>query len=165
MSSEVARFFRLKHKAFYEKVKEHGVRYVRVMPLEDDNGSPIGRSWKSTFNATTQKEAEAEMTKIGTTWEWLENGDCRTTTAVVPAIKTNPRNGQEMFFNAMVAAYTGWVDSRNDPTKAVVLGNGEPVDGDALLDIQKFQMANRVAFKYVHVYPSSLIHWSCCFVS
>lgn len=149
MSSEVARYFRLKHRAFYDQVKQHGVRYVRVMPEEDDNSSPIGRSWKTTFNASTREEAEAAMQKIGTKWEWLTDGSCRTTTDAVPAIKVNPQNGKEMFFNSMVAAYTGWVDSRNDPTKAVILGNGEPVDGEALLDVQKFQMANRVSFKSV----------------
>jgi len=162
LSSEVARYFRVKHKAFYEAVKKHGVRYVRVMPSEDDNSSPIGRSWKSTFNAATREEAEAAMKAIGTEWEWLENGDCKTTTAVVPAVKVNEQNGQEMFFNSMVAAYTGWTDSRNDPTKAVILGNGEPVDGDALLDIEKYQIENRVAFKFVaspHCSPT-LVPWS-----
>lgn len=162
LSSEVARYFKLKHNDFYRKVKEHGVRYVRIMPSTDDNNSPIGRSWKSTFNATTKEEAEAAMRSIGTEWEWLPDDNCRTTTAVVPAIKLNHQNNKEMFFNAMVAAYTGWTDSRNDPTKSVLLGNGEAVDGEALLDIEKFQMANRVAFKCVcHSYLQSYIACNC----
>lgn len=148
LSSVVCRYFRLKHPDFYKSVKAKGLRYIRVMPLEDDNSSAIGRSWKSTFQCTTKEEAEEAMRKIGTTWEWLENGDCRTTTAVVPAIKVDPRTGKEMFFNSMVAAYTGWVDTRNDPTKSVILGDGTPVDGPAILDIHKFQMANRVGFKW-----------------
>lgn len=32
----------------------------------------------------------------------------------------------------MIAAYTGWIDSRNDPKKAVQLGDGTPVDAAAM---------------------------------
>ena len=28
----------------------------------------------------------------------------------------------------MIAAYTGWRDARNDPTKAVTFGDGSPLD-------------------------------------
>ena len=48
----------------------------------------------------------------------------------------------------MVAAFTGWIDSRNDPTKAVVLGDDSPVDAKALLDVSEFMMDNRVSFKW-----------------
>ena len=34
---------------FMQKVEELGVRYIRVMPCEDDPTSAIGRGWKSTF--------------------------------------------------------------------------------------------------------------------
>jgi hypothetical protein len=34
---------------FMEKVEEQGVRYIRIMPCEDDPTSAIGRGWKSTF--------------------------------------------------------------------------------------------------------------------
>ena len=46
-----------------------------------------------------------------------------------------------------MAAYTGWIDSRNDPTKAVVLGDGTPVDGEAVLDLEKFQVCVRVCVR------------------
>ena len=122
------------------------------MPLENDNSSAIGRSWKSTFGVETVEEAEDVMTNMGTTWEWLENGDCRTTTATVPALRSEPRlSDVRTFFNAIVAAYTGWVDSRNDPTKSVLLGDGTPLteaQGAALLDIQRFQMEQRTVFKW-----------------
>ena len=110
------------------------MKYVRVMPEEDDPSSPIGRSWKSTFHVATREEAEAKMRAIGSTWTWLGAcGDVRTVTAVVPAIRVHPMTGKKAFFNSMVAAYVGWVDERNDPTKSVVLGDGSPVDGEALL--------------------------------
>ncbi len=44
LSHEVARYFKLKHRKFYDQCKAHGVQYVRVMPEDDDNDSPIGRS-------------------------------------------------------------------------------------------------------------------------
>ena len=34
---------------FANHVETHGVRYIRIMPSEDDPTSAIGRSWKSTF--------------------------------------------------------------------------------------------------------------------
>ena len=34
---------------------------------------------------------------------------------------------------SMVAAYTGWIDSRNNPKKAVCCGDGSPVDEEALI--------------------------------
>ena len=125
LSRAVAEYFERTYPEFYEKVLELGVKYVRTMPLENNNTSAIGRSWKSTFGVETKKEAENVMIDLGTTWEWLENGDCRTTTATVPALRSEPRlGGIQTFFNAIVAAYTGWVDSRNDPTKSVLLGDG-----------------------------------------
>lgn len=36
------------------KIEEKGVRYVRIMPAEDDPTSAIGRGWKSTFNCNTK---------------------------------------------------------------------------------------------------------------
>ena len=147
-SDSVARFFFEKFPKFAAEVEQKGVRYIRTMPLEDDNSSAIGRSWKSTFQCQTKEAAEAAMRKIGTEWEWLPNGDVRTTSAVVPAIRTDKRTGRKMFFNSIVAAFTGWIDSRNDPTKSVILGDGSPVNGEALLATAAFQRDNRVAFPW-----------------
>lgn len=118
---------------FARLVEKEGVRYIRVMPPEDDPSSPIGRSWRNTFQVKTREEAEVRMKELGTQWEWLDGDSLRTVTRVVPAIRTDERTGLKVFFNSMVAAYTGWQDSRNEATRAVVCGNGEPVDGEALL--------------------------------
>merc|ERR1712139_274753 len=88
--------------------------------------SPLGRSWNVTFDATTREEAEQAMLKQGyASWEWQENGDLSTTTVVQPALATDPRTKQTLFFNSIVAAFVGWKDERNDPHKAVTLGNGD----------------------------------------
>jgi len=147
-SEHVCKFFFDAFPEFAAKVETLGVKYVRVMPENDDQSSPIGRSWKSTFQVETKEEAEAKMTELGSTWEWLEGGNVRTVTATVPALRVDPRTGRKMFFNSMVAAFTGWIDSRNDPTKAVLLGDGTPVDATAMAGTAKFMMANRVAFKW-----------------
>lgn len=130
----------LVYKRFYEansdfadKIERTGVKYIRIMPEQDDTSSAIGRSWKSTFLTDNPVDAEKKMKELGTDWEWLENGNLKTITATVPAIRTDERTGMKTFFNSAVAAYTGWVDSRNDPTKAVICGDGSPVDGQTLL--------------------------------
>lgn len=133
---------------FCEKVEELGVRYVRIMPPVDDPTSAIGRSWVSTFQTEDKEEAEDRMKALGTTWEWYDNGDLRTETATVPAIRVEPRTGLKTFFNSMVAAYTGWVDSRNDPTKAVCCGDGTPVNGEALKRTAVAMQEEAVAFQW-----------------
>ena len=39
--------------------------------------------------------------------------------------------GRETFFNAIIAASQGWVDSRNDPRHAVRYGDGKELDEEA----------------------------------
>ena len=42
-------------------------------------------------------------------------------------------NGRKAFFNQLIAAFQGWKDSRNDPTKSITFGDGSPLDRDAVL--------------------------------
>ncbi len=132
-SNRVYERFRSINPIFAREVERKGVRYIRVMPDQDDRASAIGRSWRSTFLTDDRGEAESKMRELGTSWEWLPNGDLRTETATVPAIRVEPRTGMKTFFNSIVAAYTGWTDSRNDPRKAVCCGDGAPVDEDSVL--------------------------------
>ncbi|KAJ3416355.1 hypothetical protein HDV05_001923 [Chytridiales sp. JEL 0842] len=117
---------------FIRKLEEKGVIYTRVLPAEDDPSSPIGRGWKSTFQ-TTDKAVAAEKAKdLGVRLEWLPNGDVKSISGVTPAVKIY--HGKAQFFNSVVAAYTGWKDSRNDPTTAVTYGDGEKLDPVAVED-------------------------------
>ena len=43
-----------RHEPFMRAIEEKGVRYIRVMPKEDDPTSAIGRGWKSTFNCQSK---------------------------------------------------------------------------------------------------------------
>ncbi len=148
LSQQVYRRFHKINPEFAEKLEDVGVKYVRVMPSEDDPSSAIGRSWRSTFLTDNRAEAEEKMQAVGTTWEWLEGDNLRTTTAVIPAIRTDVRNGQKTFFNSVVAAYTGWTDERNDPTQAVRCGDDTPVDREAVLATAEAMREDSVAFKW-----------------
>lgn len=110
---------------------EQGVKYVKVTPAVDDASSALGRSWKSMYGVETKEEAEKAMLDKGWTWEWLEGDDCRITSPVLPAIRV-ASNGRRAFCNQIVAAYTGWIDSRNEPSKAVVFADGAPMPEDAM---------------------------------
>jgi hypothetical protein len=46
---------------------------------------------------------------------------------VLPAIRTAP-SGRKVFFNQLIAAFKGWKDSRNDPSKSITHGDGAPLD-------------------------------------
>ena len=74
------------------------------------------------FNVKNKEEAEAKMKNDGWEWEWLEGGDCRTFSKTLPAIVTGS-NGRKVFFNQIVAAYTGWNDKRNKSKEAVMFGD------------------------------------------
>jgi len=144
-STAVYDYFASKYPTFASRMETLAVKYIRVMPCEDDSSSAIGGSWKSTFNVTSKEAAEQQLRATGSSWEWLKGDNLRTVTGTVPGVRTDPRTGRKAFFNSVVAAYTGWVDSRHDPTKAVILGDGSPVDGAALQDVADWMAANRVA--------------------
>ena len=150
-SSAVASYLREAHPAVAEKFARLGVRYARTLPLEDDPSSPIGKSWRTAFSCSTQQEAEAAMREMGTSWEWLPSGDVRTVTKRMPVLRKHAVTEQEMFFNAVVAASTGWVDARNDPKKAVLFGDGSELDDaalSALQDVHRWMEEARVAFEW-----------------
>lgn len=134
-----------------DKLRELGVRYVRVLPEEDDPSSPIGKSWKTAFKADTREAAEAAMRAEGTSWTWLADGSVHTVTKPMAALVTHHRTGEEMFFNAVVAALTGWVDERNDPRKAIQFGDGSELDEAAhraLAGVAAYMREHRVAFAW-----------------
>ena len=48
----------------------------------------------------------------------------------------------------MIAAYTGWVDKRNNPKKAVVFGDDTPMDDNVLMDLANFMNENKCAYRW-----------------
>jgi hypothetical protein len=118
-----------KRSAFASDCKEKGLRYSNVMPAETDKESSMGRSWQSTFGTDTREDAETRMETLGYVWEWLPNGDLRATTPVLPAVRELGK-GRYSFFNQLIAAFSGWKDTRNDPAKAITFGDGSPLDSE-----------------------------------
>ena len=116
---------------FAHDCEAKGLRYSNVMPAENDPNSGMGRSWKSTLRAETRDEAENRLREIGYDWEWLADGSLRATTPVLPAVhEVSP--GRKVFFNQLIAAFQGWKDDRNDPSKAIRFGDGSPLDREAV---------------------------------
>ena len=97
-SDMVYEFLNKKYPDFTAKIEKLGCKYIKVAPEEDDPSSALGRSWKSMFHIKTKAEAEEEMKKQDNTWEWLDNGDCKIISKVLPAVKVSS-NGRKAFFN------------------------------------------------------------------
>ena len=79
------------------------------------------------------------MQAQGVTWSWAPDGTgvLTTTTAALPAIRVDSgpgRSGVKTFFNSIVAAYTGWNDSRNKGELAVLLPAAEAGEEDTYCD-------------------------------
>lgn len=108
-----------------------GLRYTNVMPSANDPNSGMGRSWQSTLRTDSPSGAEERLRGLGYSWEWLADGCLRATTPVLPAVREiSP--GRKSFFNQLIAAYCGWKDSRNDPSKSITFGDGAPLDRQAV---------------------------------
>mmetsp|Transcript_12775 Transcript_12775/g.16539 ORF Transcript_12775/g.16539 Transcript_12775/m.16539 type:complete len:735 (+) Transcript_12775:69-2273(+) len=129
------------------KFENLGVKYVRIVPEEDDATSAQGRSYKSMFNVSTREEAEVEMKKDDWSWEWMPNGDCKTISTTLPAVRVTPA-GKKVFCNQVIAAYFGWVDKRNEVRKSCTFGNGEALPADIMDDLQQFMDENAVGCRW-----------------
>lgn len=140
-----------KYPDFMNKLEVLGLKYVRILPKEDDETSAIGRGWKSTFLTDSKVGAEAELQKLGSTWEWLEGDNLKTITATLPGVKLDQglyRTNKKVFFNSIVAAYAGWNDSRNQGDKAVMFGDGSYCDPKIMAHALEMMEDISVAFKW-----------------
>ncbi|MFT5322282.1 MAG: hypothetical protein ACI8P0_000117 [Planctomycetaceae bacterium] len=121
---------------FVADCETKGLLYTNIMPAENDPTSGMGRSWQSTFRAETREAAEQQLKRLGYSWEWLPDGCLRSTTPVLPAVlEVEP--GRKTFFNQLIAAFHGWKDSRNDPTKAVTFGDGSMLNPETMDTVAK----------------------------
>ena len=119
---------------FAAAAESRGLLYTNVMPDEDDPESGQGRSWRSTFHAQSREEAERRMTELGYRWEWRDGGTLAATTPVLGAVRTLD-DGRQSFFNQLIAAFRGWKDARNDPSKSITFGDGAPLDVRAVMRV------------------------------
>ncbi len=135
-SAEICKKFFAIDQSFATKLEEQGVKYKRVMPLETDKSSAIGRSWRETFQVDNKEDAEKAMLDAGMSWQWLDNGNLATITNTLPAIRLDRETGEKVFFNSVVAVYSGWNDSRNKGETSVLSGvDNQPMDADVIAQL------------------------------
>ena len=129
--------------AFSVNCRERGLKYTNVMPAEEDLKSGMGRTWQSTLSVDSPKEAEVRLNELGYTWEWLNGNELKVTTPVLPAIR-ELSDGRYSFFNQLIAAFKGWKDARNDPSKSITFGDGSIINP---YDISKISdLADAITF-------------------
>jgi hypothetical protein len=129
--------------AFSVNCRERGLKYTNVMPAEEDLKSGMGRTWQSTLSVDSPKEAELRLNELGYTWEWLNGNELKVTTPVLPAIR-ELSDGRYSFFNQLIAAFKGWKDARNDPSKSITFGDGSIINP---YDISKISdLADAITF-------------------
>ena len=112
---------------FIEACEQKGLRYTNIMPSNNDANSGMGRSWKSTLGVEDQEAAEKRLRDLGYRWEWMKDGCLKAMTPTLPAVATLA-DGRDVFFNQLIAAFRGWKDERNDPSKSICHGDGAPLD-------------------------------------
>jgi len=111
---------------FTARCRELGARYTNVMPAAADAASGQGRSWQDTLKAPDKPAAENRLEALGYSWEWLAGDSLRVTTAALPVVRKS-RDGREVFFNQLIAAFCGWQDSRNEARKSICFGDGSEI--------------------------------------
>ncbi|KAK1266303.1 Clavaminate synthase-like protein [Acorus gramineus] len=136
-----------KYPEFVEKLERKGLIYTRILGAGDDPSSPIGRGWQSTFLTKDKITAEERAARLGMKLEWMEDG-VKTIMGPIPAVKYDESRGRKIWFNSMVAAYTGWKDVRNDPVKAVTFGDGTPLPAEIIEDCLKILEEESVAIPW-----------------
>ncbi|MEM7478515.1 MAG: TauD/TfdA family dioxygenase [Planctomycetota bacterium] len=119
------------HEDFLQELEAKGLKYTNVMPDSDDPHSGMGRSWQSTLGVETKDEAEARLKELDYSWLWQQDSCLRCTTPLLPAVRTL-RDGRKTLFNQLIAAYAGWSDDRNDPSKAIRLGDNSKLNAEAV---------------------------------
>ncbi|KAI3411537.1 TauD domain-containing protein [Psidium guajava] len=147
LSHVVYERMREKYPDFVQHLEEHGLIYNRVLGEQDDPSSPIGRGWKSTFLTDDKSLAEKRAARLGMKLEWTEDS-VKTVMGPIPAVKLDKWRNRKIWFNSMVAAYTGWKDARNDPVKAVTFGDGNPLPSDVVHDCLKILEEECVAIPW-----------------
>ena len=148
-SNLVYRFVHENFKNIELKLKTLGVRYTRILPEQDDLTSPLGRSWKNTYNVNDKKSLESVLSvKDGLTYQWLDNDNISITSEILPAIFYNQEVKNYVFFNSIIAAFNGWQDTRNNRFNSITYGNGEKIDTEFLDSLTEFAKNNSLIWDW-----------------
>ena len=140
-------WLKLNYPEFLKEVEEKGVKYFNIAAEKPDPNSGFGRSWKDLLKAKTKSEALNNAKKEGSTLEFLPGNFCKISTKAMPAVKTGT-NGNKVFFNMIVAAYSGRFEKVNGHRKGVVFGDGTPLPDKVMLALIKFMDDHACIFKW-----------------
>lgn len=110
---------------------DKGLKYTTHMPAEDNHASGQGRSWKSTLSVDNVEQAEAKLAELGYSWEWMDDASLKAITPVLPAVRTL-KNGTQVFYNQLIAAYMGWKGVRENPATAITFGDDSHITPESL---------------------------------
>lgn len=111
--------------------RNKGVKYTTMMPAANDHNSGQGRSWMSTLSVDSISAAESKLKHLGYSWEWQHDGSLKAITPVLPAVK-QLKDGTEVFYNQLIAAYLGWKGVKENPATAISFGDDSPIPKEAL---------------------------------
>ncbi|KAD2806211.1 hypothetical protein E3N88_39588 [Mikania micrantha] len=127
-----------RHPDFVDQLEKHGLTYVKIAPEDDDPSSYTGGSWKSAYKTNDKKIAEERAAKHGTRLEWAEN-TAKIITGPLPATGFDEENDRKTWFNSLAVAYRGPATEKTNSRGYtwVELGNGMPMDDDAMKDMLK----------------------------
>ena len=112
-------------KALVESFEKFGVIYNSIMSSGDELISGQGRSWQKTWSEL-KNDAEEKLSKLGYSWNWIEDDNLSVTTKTLQATK-ELGNGQKSFFNQVIAASLGWKKNSENQIAPVRFGNGEEI--------------------------------------
>ncbi len=117
---------------FVADCAERGLRYTHTMPGDDDARSGMGRSWRSTFRAASREDCEDNMARLGYTGIWNADGSLTATTPVLSGVK-QLEDGRRVFFNQLIAAYSGFANQDASPDDAITFGDGTKLPYDQVM--------------------------------
>lgn len=111
--------------------------------------SPLGKSWRDTFGATTRADAEEELTRLGYEWSWTSDdaslSHLRTIGPPRSILLGDSLTTPERLFTAAESVFVPPRPGR--PEKSFVYGDGTPLDGEC---VRAFRSVGRRAFERAH---------------
>ena len=123
-------------KTLIESFEKFGVIYNSIMSSGDELISGQGRSWQKTLGVSSKNDAEAKLSELGYSWDWIEGDNLSVTTKPLKATK-ELENGKKSFFNQVIAASLGWKKSSKNQIAPVRFGNDQEIDQSAIENISE----------------------------
>jgi len=108
------------------ELEAKGIKYTTMMPAQDAPESGQGRSWRGTLSVESIAEAEEKLGSLGYSWQWNEDGSLSAQTSALPAIR-GLKAERKVFFNQIIAAYSGWKGVKDNPSKALCFGDDSEI--------------------------------------